>query len=65
MNKQASVLFFIVDVRVKSRVVTVKGPRGVLKREFRHMSVEMSMLGKKRLRVILYYTLLAYIFYSE
>jgi len=34
-----------VVVEVKARVVTVKGPRGTLKRDFRHQPVEMEKTG--------------------
>ena len=40
-----------VSVSVKSRCVTVKGPRGTLRRNFRHMTVDMKMLGKKKMLV--------------
>ena len=41
------VLVYLVDVKVNSRKVMVKGPRGVLRREFRHMAVDIKMEGKK------------------
>merc|ERR1719336_2989818 len=40
-----------VTVSVKARIVTVKGPRGVLKRDFRHMPIDMMMQTKKELKV--------------
>ncbi|GAB6033269.1 60S ribosomal protein L9 [Chamberlinius hualienensis] len=40
-----------VSVCVKSRVVTVKGPRGTLTRNFRHVQVDMQMIGKSKLKV--------------
>nr|AAN52383.1 ribosomal protein L9 [Branchiostoma belcheri] len=40
-----------ITVSVNARVVTVKGPRGTLKKSFKHLNVEMKMLGKKKLQV--------------
>merc|ERR1711899_481059 len=40
-----------VDVSVKSRVVTVKGPRGTLVKSFKHLALDISMPNKKTVRV--------------
>merc|ERR1712141_618917 len=40
-----------VDVTVKSRVVTVKGPRGTLSKSFKHPAVDISMPDKETLKV--------------
>uniref|UniRef100_A0A4D5R972 Large ribosomal subunit protein uL6 n=1 Tax=Scolopendra viridis TaxID=118503 RepID=A0A4D5R972_SCOVI len=40
-----------VTLNVKSRIVTVKGPRGTLRRSFRHILVDMQLVGKNKLRV--------------
>lgn len=41
---------------MKSRVVTVKGKRGTLKKSFKHMSVEMKKLSEKKLRIDMWFT---------
>lgn len=41
----------LVEVSIKSRVVTVKGPRGTLVKSFRHMDLEIVKVGKNKLRV--------------
>lgn len=38
-------------VHVKSRLVTVKGPRGVLKRNFKHLAVDIRMVNSRLLKV--------------
>lgn len=38
-------------VHVKSRLVTVKGPRGVLKRSFKHLALDIRMVHPRVLRV--------------
>lgn len=38
-------------VHVKSRLVTVKGPRGVLKRNFKHLAVDIRMVSARLLKV--------------
>jgi large subunit ribosomal protein L9e len=43
-----------VDIEVKARAVRVKGPRGVLQRDFKHLAVDMYLVeeeGEKRLKV--------------
>merc|ERR1712008_279743 len=40
-----------VEASVKSRVVTVKGPRGTLKKEIRHLAVDIFMVDKKTIKV--------------
>ncbi len=46
----------IVTLSVKSRVVTVKGKRGTLRKSFKHMSIEMTKLSEKKLRIDMWFT---------
>eukprot|EP00047_Mylnosiga_fluctuans_P001284 m.219635 g.219635 ORF g.219635 m.219635 type:complete len:194 (+) comp10208_c0_seq1:45-626(+) len=40
-----------VQIEVKSRNIRVKGPRGTLTREFKHLNLELALVGKNKLRV--------------
>eukprot|EP00126_Sphaerothecum_destruens_P012665 Sdes_comp21698_c0_seq1m20274 len=40
-----------VTLEVKSRLVRVKGPRGTLVRDFKHINCEMTLLNSRKLRV--------------
>ena len=49
-----SFLAYVVKVEVKTRVVTVTGPRGVLTRDFKHVNFDMLLVGDK-IRVDLWF----------
>ena len=50
------VLNFVVTVEVKARVVTVKGPKGSLTRDFKHINLDMQKVDEgKKLRVDLWF----------
>lgn len=40
-----------IEASVKSRVVTIKGPRGLLKRNFKHLSLDIHMASKRSMKV--------------
>lgn len=40
-----------ISVHAKSRLITVKGPRGVLKRSFKHLAVDIHMVTPRLLKV--------------
>lgn len=46
-----TVVLALVEVSIKSRKVIVKGKRGTLRRDFRHMCVDIKKIGKKQLLV--------------
>ncbi|KAI9271556.1 ribosomal protein L6, alpha-beta domain-containing protein [Phascolomyces articulosus] len=44
-----------VTVDIKSRVVTVKGPRGELTKNLRHLNIEIKFVGKNLLKFVVYH----------
>lgn len=44
-----------VKVSFKCREVTVTGPRGTLKKSFKHMDLELTKVGKSRIRVDIWF----------
>lgn len=43
------------SVDVKARVITVKGPKGTLKREFKHLSLDITKVSPTQLKVDLWF----------
>ena len=46
---------FTVEVEIKARVVTVKGPRGSLTRDFKNINMDLRRVGAKGIRVDLWF----------
>lgn len=44
-----------VSLEVKSRIVTVTGPRGELVQNFKHINLDLQKAGKDKLRVDLWF----------
>jgi large subunit ribosomal protein L9e len=44
-----------VSVTVKSRLVTVKGPRGELTKSLRHIDMEVKKIGDKKVKLIVWH----------
>ncbi|KAI9271656.1 ribosomal protein L6, alpha-beta domain-containing protein [Phascolomyces articulosus] len=44
-----------VTVNIKSRVITVKGPRGELTKNLRHLNIEIKFAGKNALKFAVYH----------
>lgn len=40
-----------IEAHVKSRVVSIKGPRGMLKRNFKHLALDIHMVNNRTLKV--------------
>ncbi|PRD33153.1 UNVERIFIED_CONTAM: 60S ribosomal protein L9 [Trichonephila clavipes] len=51
LSSQTVVIPNDVDAKVVSRVVVIKGPRGMLKRSFKHVQVDMQVVEKNKLVV--------------
>ncbi len=47
--------FPVVTLSVKSRIVTVKGRRGTLVKSFKHMALELTKVGKNKLRIDIWF----------
>ena len=45
------VYIFLVTITVNNRKVCVKGPRGILRRHFKHMSVDIKMVSTREILV--------------
>ncbi|KAJ1921029.1 60S ribosomal protein L9B [Mycoemilia scoparia] len=44
-----------VKVSSKARIVTVTGPRGTLKRDFRHLKVDMQRIAKNKIKIVVWH----------
>jgi len=44
-----------VTVNIKSRLVTVKGPRGELTKNLRHVDMEIKKVGDKKIKLIVWH----------
>lgn len=44
-----------VSVNIKSRLITVKGPRGELTKNLRHIDMEIKKVGDKKIRLIVWH----------
>ncbi|KAI9287059.1 ribosomal protein L6, alpha-beta domain-containing protein [Umbelopsis sp. AD052] len=44
-----------VEVTIKSRIVTVKGPRGELTKNLRHLNMEIKAVGEDKLKFVVYH----------
>lgn len=44
-----------VDVKIKSRTVSVTGPRGTLERSFKHVNLDLVVVNPRTLRVDLWF----------
>lgn len=40
-----------IEAHVKSRVISIKGPRGILKRNFKHLALDITMVNNRTLKV--------------
>ena len=49
-------IWYVVTLSVKSRLVTVKGKRGTLKKSFKHMPIEMTKISKNKLRLDIWFS---------
>jgi large subunit ribosomal protein L9e len=47
VSASQSLILLAVTVTIKSRIVTVKGPRGQVTKDFSHIAVEMQILKQK------------------
>ena len=47
--------FFVVKVSVKSRIVTVEGPRGKITKNYRHVNMEIQELSKEKLKITIWF----------